>query len=73
MVAVCLMWPPAEGPGMTGRFEEQDATRKVTRTFTYTIRKAWETTAEEVTQSLGTMLLAPLTMGPGSGCPRSFS
>ncbi len=36
MVAVFLMWPPAEGPGMTGRFEERDATGKVTRVFTYT-------------------------------------
>ncbi len=61
IVAVFLMWPPAEGPGMTGRFEEHDATGKVTGIFTYTIRRAWEMTAEEVTQSPGTMLLAPLT------------
>ncbi len=61
MVAVFLMWPPAEGPGMTGRFEEHDASGKVIRIFTYTIHKAWEMTPEEVTQSPGTMLLAPLT------------
>jgi len=61
MVAVFLMRPPAEGPGMTGRFEEHDATGKVTRTFTYTIHRAWEMTAEEVTRGPGTMLLAPLT------------
>ncbi len=29
MVAVFLMWPPAEGPGMTGRFEDRDAAGKV--------------------------------------------
>jgi hypothetical protein len=61
IVAVFLMWPPAEGPGMTGRFEEHDATGKVRRIFTYTIRRAWEMTAAEVTRSPGTMMLAPLT------------
>ena len=61
MVCVFLMWPPAEGPGMTGRFEERDAMGNVTRVFTYTIRRAWELTAEEVTHSSGTMLMAPLT------------
>ena len=69
MVAVFLMWPPAEGPGMTGRFEEQDATGKVTHSFTYTIRKAWESTPEEVTQSPGTMMLAPLTKGARERMP----
>jgi len=69
MVAVFLMWPPAEGPGMTGRFEEHDATGKVTRIFTYTIHRAWEMTAEEVTQGPGTMLLAPLTKGAREGMP----
>ena len=69
MVAVFLMWPPAEGPGMTGRFEERDATGKVTHIFTYTIRRAWEMTAEEVTQSPGTMLLAPLTKGARERMP----
>jgi hypothetical protein len=61
MVAVFLMWPPAEGPGMTGRFEVLDAMGNVTHIFTYTIRRAWEMTAAEVTQSPGTMMLAPLT------------
>ncbi len=69
MVVVILMWPPAEGPGMTGRFEEHDATGKVTRVFTYTIRKAWESTPEEVTQSPGTMMLAPLTKGARERMP----
>ena len=61
MVAVCLLWPPAEGPGMTGRYEERDAKNKVKRVFTYTIRRAWEMDPEEATKSVGTMLLAPLT------------
>ena len=69
MVAVFLMWPPAEGPGMTGRFEERDATGKVTRIFTYTIHRAWEMTAEEVTQGPGTMMLAPLTKGARERMP----
>ncbi len=69
IVGVFLMWPPAEGPGMTGQFEERDATGKVTRVFTYMIRKAWEMTAEEVTRSPSTMLLAPLTMGARERMP----
>ncbi len=69
MVLVFLMWPPAEGPGMTGRFEERGADGKVKRVFTYTIRRAWEMTAEEVTQSPGTMLLAPLTRGARQRMP----
>jgi len=62
MVFVFLMWPPAEGPGMTGQFEEV-VKGKEKRTFTYTIRRAWEMTPEEVTKTPGTMLLAPLTKG----------
>ncbi len=61
MVVVFLMWPPAEGPGTTGRFEERDANNKVKRVFTYNIRRAWEIEPEEATQTIGTMLLAPLT------------
>jgi hypothetical protein len=61
MVVVFLMWPPAEGPGTTGRFEERDANNKVKRIFTYNIRKAWEIEPEEATTTIGTMLLAPLT------------
>jgi hypothetical protein len=68
-VGVFLMWPPAEGPGMTGRFEDCDATGKVTHRFEYMIRRAWEMTAEEVTQSPGTMLLAPLTRGARERMP----
>ncbi len=69
MVGVFLMWPPAEGPGMTGRFEDRDAAGKVTHIFTYTIHKAWEMSAEEVTQSPGTMMLAPLTRGARERMP----
>jgi hypothetical protein len=69
MVAVFLMWPPAEGPGMTGRFEERDAAGKIMHVFTYTIRRAWEISAEEVTQSPGTMMLAPLTRGARERMP----
>jgi hypothetical protein len=61
IVAVFLLWPPAEGPGMTGRYEERDAKGRLKRVFKYTIRRAWEMEAEETTHSPGTMLLAPLT------------
>jgi hypothetical protein len=69
MVLVFLLWPPAEGPGMTGRFEECDAKGKVKRVFTYTIRRAWEMEPEEVTHSPGTMLLAPLSKGARQRMP----
>jgi hypothetical protein len=69
MVFVFLMWPPAEGPGMTGRFEERDAKGKVKRVFEYTIRRTWEIEPEEVTHSPGTMILAPLTKGSKQRMP----
>lgn len=69
IVVVVLMWPPAEGPGMTGRFEERNAKGKVKRVFTYTIRRAWEMEPEEVTKGIGTMLLAPLTRGAKERMP----
>jgi hypothetical protein len=69
MVLVFLMWPPAEGPGMTGRFRERDAKGKVKRSFSYTIKRAWELTPEEVTHSPGTMILAPLTKGAKQRMP----
>jgi hypothetical protein len=69
MVLVFLLWPPAEGPGMTGRFRERDAKGRVKRTFSYTIKRAWELTPEEVTHSPGTMMLAPLTKGSRERMP----
>jgi hypothetical protein len=60
MVLVFLLWPPADGPGTTGRFETVDAKGKK-QVFTYAIRKAWEMSPEEVMHGPGTMLLAPLT------------
>lgn len=69
MVCVILMWPPAEGPGTTGRYEERDASGKVTRIFTYTIQRAWQITAEEVMQGPSTMMLAPLTRGASKRMP----
>jgi hypothetical protein len=60
MVLVFLLWPPADGPGTTGRFETVDAKGKK-QVFTYAIRKAWEMAPEEVMHGPGTMLLAPLT------------
>jgi hypothetical protein len=68
MVFVFVLWPPAEGPGMTGRYEGRDAGGKVKR-FTYTIRRAWEMEPEEVTQTPGTMLLAPLSKGAKQRMP----
>jgi hypothetical protein len=69
MVLVFLMWPPAEGPGMTGKFEERNAKGKVKRVFTYTIRRAWEIEPEEVMGGPGTMMLAPLTKGSRQRMP----
>jgi hypothetical protein len=69
MVLVFLLWPPAEGPGMTGKYKEVDAKGKVKRVFRYTIRRAWELAPEEVVHSPGTMLLAPLTKGSKERMP----
>jgi hypothetical protein len=69
MVGVFLMRPAAEGPGTSGRFEQRDAAGKVTSVFTYTIRRAWEMSPEEVTQSPGTMMLAPLARGARERMP----
>jgi hypothetical protein len=69
MVMVFLMWPPAEGPGMTGKYKERDAKGKVKRVFNYTIRRAWEIEPEEATRSPGTMILAPLTKGAKQRMP----
>ena len=69
LVCVFLMWPPAEGPGMTGRFRQRDARGRVKRTFRYTIRRAWEIPPEELTESPGTMLLAPLSKGARERMP----
>lgn len=68
IVAVILMWPPAEGPGMTGRYEDPAAGKA--GVFTYTIRRAWEMELEEVTHSPGTIILAPLTRGARERMPK---
>ncbi len=68
-VLVFLLWPPAEGPGTTGRYEDRDPKGKVRHVFTYTIKRAWEMAAEEVVHSPGTMLLAPLSRGAGQRMP----
>jgi hypothetical protein len=68
-VLVFLLWPPAEGPGTTGRYEERDAKGKVKNVFTYAIKRAWEMAPEEVMHSPGTMLLAPLTKGSKERMP----
>jgi hypothetical protein len=67
IVAVILMWPPAEGPDMTGRYEDPAAGKG--GVFTYTIRRAWEMELEEVTHSPGTIMLAPLTRGARERMP----
>ena len=41
-VLVFLLWPPAGGPGTTGRFREVDDRGKVKRVFNYAIKRAWE-------------------------------
>jgi hypothetical protein len=68
-VFVFLLWPPTEGPGMTGRFEERNARGKLKGVFTYTIKRAWELEPEEVVHTLGTMMLAPLTRGSRQRMP----
>jgi hypothetical protein len=69
IVCVFLLWPPAEGPGMTGRFRQRDAWGRVKRTFTYTIKRAWELTPEEVTHSPRTVMMAPLSKGAKERMP----
>jgi hypothetical protein len=69
MVVVFLMWPPAEGPGMTGRFVERNSKGKAKQVFTYTIKRAWEIEPEETTHSPGTMILTPLTKGAKQRMP----
>jgi hypothetical protein len=69
MVAVFLLWPPADGPDVTGRYEERDSAGNVKRVFTYQIKRAWEMELEEVTHSVGTMMLAPLTRGSKQRMP----
>lgn len=69
MVCVILMWPPAEGPGMTGRYEQRDPAGKVISTFTYRIDRAWQLSAEEFMQGPSTMMLAPLTRGARERMP----
>jgi hypothetical protein len=68
-VVVFFFWPPAEGPGMTGKFEGRDARGNVKRTFTYTIKRAWEFTAEELVHNPATMTLAPLSKGAKERMP----
>jgi hypothetical protein len=69
MVCVFLLWPPADGPGVTGRYEERDSAGSVKRVFSYQIKRAWEMELEDVTHSAGTMLLAPLTRGSKQRMP----
>src|ERR1043165_1118387 len=66
IVAVFLMWPSADGPGITGQFVERDARGQPQRTFTYHMKRAWELEPEEAMQGPGTMLLAPPTRGARS-------
>jgi hypothetical protein len=69
VVMVILLWPPAEGPDMTGRYEERDAGGRVKHVFTYTLRRAWEMEPEEVARSPGTIMLAPLARGARQRLP----
>lgn len=59
VIAVVLMWPMADGPGITGSYRGRDR-RGRPRTVTYTIRRAWELPPEDALKSPGTMMLAPL-------------
>lgn len=68
-VCVILLWPPAEGPGMTGRYEERDAKGRLKHLFTYTIRRAWEMEPEEATKTVGALMFAPLTRGARQRMP----
>ena len=68
-VVVVLVWPPAEGPGTTGRYEDRDAEGKIKRVFTYEIRRIWEMRAEETMGSIGTMMMAPVTKGAKQRMP----
>jgi hypothetical protein len=68
-VIVFLLWPPAEGPGTTGRFEKRNTKGNGKQVFTYHLKRTWEIAPEEVMNSPGTMLLAPLTRGSRERMP----
>jgi hypothetical protein len=67
-IAVILMWPSADGPGITGSYEGRDSAGQPV-SFTYTLRRAWEMPPEEALRGLGTMMLAPLGRGARERMP----
>jgi hypothetical protein len=61
-MVVFLLWPSADGPGITGGYQGTDRTgRKVD--FQYKLWRAWELPPEQGLAGLGTMLLVPLSKG----------
>lgn len=69
MVVVMLMWPPAEGPGMTGQYEDRDAAGRLIRKFRYVLKRAWDLTPEELAANPGAMMLAPFGNGATGRMP----
>jgi hypothetical protein len=67
MVAVVLLWPSADGPAVTGRYQGTDARgRKVD--FRYEVRRAWEMEPEAALASTATLMMVPLARARRTGC-----
>lgn len=66
---VILMWPPAEGPGMTGVYKERDARGSVIGRFDYEIRRAWLMRPEEAFDQPFTTMVVPMTKGAKGRMP----
>lgn len=67
-VLVVLLWPSADGPGITGRYLGTDHSGKKT-TFTYTVRRTWEMLPEEALVAPSTMMFATLARGAKKRMP----
>lgn len=62
LMCVILMWPAADGPGLTGTYRGTGPDGRPVE-FAYQVRRAWEMDAAEVMHSPGTMMMVPLTKG----------
>jgi hypothetical protein len=68
MIAVVLMWPAADGPGINGTYTGKDRHGKSV-TITYNLRRAWEMAPDDALRSPGTMMFAPLCQGAKDRMP----
>jgi hypothetical protein len=68
LFAIILMWPSADGPAVTGRYQATDAKGKKID-FRYEVKRAWEMPPESLLNSPGTMMLVPLSKGAKERMP----